>query len=1483
MTVTDVSTPTHQTASKQFPVTIGPTLAITNSPLPAGIVNVAYSGQLAATGGTSPVTWTSTALPAGLTLNASTGAITGTPGAIGTTSFTVTATDSTSPTHLTASQQFSITIGTGLTITTAALPSGVVGSAYSAPVAASNGTAPLAWSATGLPSPLTINATSGVITGTPASSGTFPVTVTVTDSTTPTNQTASKQFSLVIGPALAITTTLLPNGVVGLAYNAPVVATGGTTPFTFAATGLPSPLAINATSGVITGTPGSSGTFTVNITVTDATLPTNQTASKQLSLTIAPALAITTSALPEGVVNAAYSAPVAASNGTAPLAWSATGLPSPLTINATSGVITGTPASSGTFPVTVTVTDATTPTNQTASKQLSLVIVSGLAFTTTALPNGAVGLAYNTTVVATGGTTPFTWSATGLPSPLAINTTSGAITGTPGSSGTFTVNITVTDSTTPTNLTASKQFSLTIAPVLAITTASLPNGAVGLAYSAPVAASGGNTPLAWSATGLPSPLAINATSGAITGTPGSSGTFTVNITVTDSTTPTNLTASKQLSLTIAPVLAITTASLPNGVVGVAYSAPVAASGGNSPLAWSATGLPSPLVIDPAAGTITGTPGATGTFPVTVTVTDATTPTNQTASKQLSLVIVSGLAFTTTTLPNGAVGLAYSAPVVATGGTTPFTWSATGLPSPLAINTTSGVITGTPGSSGTFTVNITVTDSTTPTNLTASKQFSLTIAPVLAITTASLPNGVVGVAYSAPVAASGGNTPLAWSATGLPSPLAINATSGAITGTPASSGTFTVNITVTDATLPTNQTASKQLSLTIAPALAITTSALPEGVVGVAYSAPVAASGGNSPLAWSATGLPSPLTINSTSGAITGTPGATGTFPVTVTVTDATTPTNQTASKQLSLVIVNGLAFTTTALPNGAVGLAYNTTVVATGGTTPFTWSATGLPSPLAINSTSGVITGTPASSGTFTVNITVTDSTTPTNLTASKQFSLTIAPVLAITTASLPNGVVGVAYSAPVAASGGNTPLAWSATGLPTPLAINATSGAITGTPGSSGTFTVNVTVTDATSPTNQTASKQLSLTIVAALTITTTSPLPNGQAGSAYNTTVAATGGTTPFSWSATGLPSTLAMNPSTGAISGSPTAPGSYTVGVTVTDATTPTNQSATKTLALTILPGTLAITSNSLPGGQLGVAYAFTVVISGGTSPFDWSGTTGLPAGLSINSNGQITGTPTSGSSTVNLKVTDSGSPQQSATKSLSIAIQTLAITTTTLPNATAGTSYSYQLTSSGGTAPLTWSVVAMPRGLSLSTLGLISGTPLNAGTNGLTITVTDSSSPQQSAQAILSLTILPQPLAITTTSLPDGVSGSPYSTQLSATGGLPAYTWAATPLPLGLTVNSYTGVISGTPTAVGTTNVVITVTDASSPPLQASTTIPLTVTLATGGGLITVSSVSVGQNLQVPITITFTPALTTSQSVTIAARAIPRKSWSEARVL
>src|SRR5262249_15685576 len=102
-------------------------------------------------------------------------------------------------------------------------------------------------------------------------------------------------------------------------------------------------------------------------------------------------------------------------------------------------------------------------------------------------------------------------------------------------------------------------------------------------------------------------------------------------TVTDSTNPTHLTGTKNLSLTIVAPIGITTASLPSGVTGTAYSATVSASGGTTPYVWSATGLPAGLNIDPASGVISPTPTATGTSTVAVTVTDATNPTHLTAT------------------------------------------------------------------------------------------------------------------------------------------------------------------------------------------------------------------------------------------------------------------------------------------------------------------------------------------------------------------------------------------------------------------------------------------------------------------------------------------------------------------------------------------------------------------------------------------------------------------------------------------------------------------------------------------------------------------------------------------------------------------------------------------------------------------------------------------------------------------------------------
>jgi hypothetical protein len=163
---------------------------------------------------------------------------------------------------------------------------------------------------------------------------------------------------------------------------------------------------------------------------------------------------------------------------------------------------------------------------------------------------------------------------------------------------------------------------------------------------------------------------------------------------------------------------------------------------------------------------------------------------------------------TPTLPNGVVGTAYAATLNATGGTTPYAWTVSGLPDGVTA-TAAGAISGTPGTAGNFTVTANVVDAT---GLKASQTYKVTVAPAaLAITTASAPNGTVGTAYTASFAATGGVAPYTWSATGLPAGLTISS-GGSITGTPTVPGAATLAVTVKDSA---GATASKNFAVAIA--------------------------------------------------------------------------------------------------------------------------------------------------------------------------------------------------------------------------------------------------------------------------------------------------------------------------------------------------------------------------------------------------------------------------------------------------------------------------------------------------------------------------------------------------------------------------------------------------------------------------------------------------------------------------------------------
>lgn len=157
--------------------------------------------------------------------------------------------------------------------------------------------------------------------------------------------------------------------------------------------------------------------------------------------------------------------------------------------------------------------------------------------------------------------------------------------------------------------------------------------------------------------------------------------------------------------------------------------------------------------------------------------------------------------------------------------------------------------------------------------------------------------------------------------------------------------------------------------------------------------------------------------------------------------------------------------------------------------------------------------------------------------------------------------------------------------------------------------------------------------------------------------------------------------------------------------------------------------------------------------------------------------------------------------------------LSVTTTSLPSGTEGVPYSAALSAANGSPPYTWilSAGSLPQGLSLSAAGVISGTPLSPTNASFTVRVSDSAVPQNNAERILSILIVPSPLRIVNTFLSDGHATVPYVEQLQATGGVQPYSWSSTALPPGLSL-SPSGLLSGTPTNPGTTPVTFTVTDA-----------------------------------------------------------------------
>ncbi|MFN0255358.1 Ig-like domain-containing protein [Pedobacter ureilyticus] len=429
-----------------------------------------------------------------------------------------------------------------------------------------------------------------------------------------------------------------------------------------------------------------------------------------------------------------------------------------------------------------------------------------------------------------------------------------------------------------------------------------------------------------------------------------------------------------------------------------------------------------------------------------------------------------------------------------------------------------------------------------------------------------------------------------------------------------------------------------ITVTVNPQINFAVTTLTNGTIGTGYSRQLtAATGGTAGYTYSvATGstLPPGLTLSS-AGLLGGMPSQAGNYTFSITVTDSR---GCTATTSHTLLITNTLTLGNLALPDGTVGLIYPVQVVppATGGSTPYTYTAINLPPGLSFNPTTREIVGTPTTAGSYVITVNVSDAD---GNSTSINYPIVIKNALALGNATLANGTVGIGYPTQTipAATGGTPGYTYVATNLPPGLNFNPTTREITGTPTTAGSYTVNVQVTDGA---GSSVTNSYTINVIQPLVIANKT-LADGTVGGAYPTETlpAATGGTGPYSYVSANVPAGLSFNPTTREITGTPTEAGNFSITLTVTDAD---GRTATNTYALRV-NGALTLATATLPAGTVGVAYPTQTLpaVSGGTAPYIYTALN-LPAGLSFNAaTRELSGTPTVGGDyTFAIRVTDAG---------------------------------------------------------------------------------------------------------------------------------------------------------------------------------------------------------------------------------------------------
>ncbi|MEP7339044.1 MAG: putative Ig domain-containing protein [Acidobacteriota bacterium] len=762
-------------------------------------------------------------------------------------------------------------------------------------------------------------------------------------------------------------------------------------------------------------------------------------------------------------------------------------------------------------------------------------------------------------------------------------------------------------------------------------------------------------------------------------------------------------------------IAIGPAMLPPVTAGQDYTSPqFTASGGTPGYTFSATGLP-PMLTMSAGGVISGNPMQTGSFTITVKVTDANGCMG-TKTYTLTVVCATDIVITPAALPNGMIGMAYSQHLTATGGCGTFTYSVIGgiLPPGLSLSS-AGVLSGTPTTCCDFPFTVKATDKC---GCSQTMMYTVIIDGVATAMTGLFNTGV----DNSNVVLANGATDTHYS---LMKPDTTFDTTKVL-APPIFSVPWLANSATSKWIGPASPPNPMDGAYTYRTTFELPSCTLLTAVINGNWAVDDTATMKLNGVVVAS--LPTQLATNYTVfHPFTISSGfQSGTNELLITVNKLPNPAAQPLGLRIEMTgsakcCPCQLAMGPDFLSVGSVGMGYNQTLLPYGGIPPYTFTLLSGNLPPGVTFTNGELSGTPSTPGSYTFTVKLTDAT---GCMTTRIYTIFIGcQVITFDPSTFRAGIVGVAYNQALTQTGGAGTVSYSRTSglLPTGLELSA-GGVLSGTPTTPGAFSFTLQATDANSCT---ATRAYSMETVCRIISLAPQTLPGGNVGVGYNQSLSATGSAAPYAFTVIGgvLPAGLTLS-SAGVLAGTPTGAGNYGFTVKATDA----NGCSGVQFYSVVVCGTIAISPATLPNGFLGTAYNQTFSQPDIITLTTWSLSAGnLPTGLTLDpGTGVLSGTPTVfGNFNFTIKATDINGCMGTQGYSLTIICQTATVNPATIPNGFVGTAYNQTLTATGGATPYTFTISggAAPGGLNLSSGGVLSGTPTTQGTFTFTVKATD----------------------------------------------------------------------------------------------------------------------------------------------------------------